>query len=321
MTQPIAAIPARHWAHIDEFTALAGMRLIFWICRVFGRWPARAVMYPVVLWYMATKPAARAASRAYLDRMSAFRGSPDKSGRLTVCRHFAAFAESLLDKMLLWSGGFETERVELHGHEQIAVEIAAQRGGLLICSHLGNLELCRILSRRAGLKLTVLIHTKHAEKFNRLLAELDPDSRLNLMQVTEVSPATAISLSEKIARGEFVAIAGDRIPVSSEPQVALASFLGAPAPFPIGPYILASLFQCPVYLLFTMRNGRASEIYFELFQKSIRLPRNDRDQALAELVAAYAARLEHFCCRAPLQWFNFYDFWRLPTMDTTDASR
>ena len=172
------------------------------------------------------------------------------------CDILPAFAENILDKMLLWSGSLQTDQVKFVGKELIMAQIAAQRGGLLICCHLGNLELCRLLSKQmAGLKMTVLIHTKHAERFNRLLAQLDPESQLNLMQVTELSPATAILLAEKIAQGEFVAIAGDRIPVSPHPRVALAEFLGAAAPFPVGPYIMASLFQCPVYLLFSLRHG------------------------------------------------------------------
>jgi len=99
----------------------------------------------------------------------------------------------------------------------------------------------------------VLIHTKHAQRFNRLLAQLNADSQVNLMQVTELSAATAVLLSEKVARGEFVAVAGDRIPVTPKPRVAMAEFFGAPAPFPVGPYILADLLQCPVFLLFSLR--------------------------------------------------------------------
>lgn len=321
MTQPAAAIRRRHWADVNEVTFLTGMRLMFWIYRIFGHWPARVLLYPIVFWYMIAQPAARAASRDYLRRIAARGGaSPSESARNTVFRHFASFAESLLDKMLLWSGWFETDLIELHGQELILAAIAEKRGGLLVCSHLGNLELSRVLSRqRAGFKLTVLLHTKHAERFNRLLAQLDPASQLNLMQVTEISPATAILLSEKIARGEFVAVTGDRIPVAPRPRVAWADFLGAKAPFPVGLYILASVLQCPVYLLFSMRNGRAAEIHFERFRESIRLPRDGRDEVLAGLVAEYAARLERFCLKTPLQWFNFYDFWRAPNHGLKDA--
>lgn len=314
---------SRHWAHINEATFTGGMRLLFWICRVFGRWPFRAVLYPVVAWYVLVKPTARNASSDYLKRAAAYGVECRvKPGARAVLRHFATFAESILDKMLLWGGLFNLENTRLHGQTLLTDRIAEGRGGLLICAHLGNLELCRVLSKQQpGLKLTVLVHTKHARAFNQLLAQLDPDSQLNLMQVTEMSPATAVLLAEKVERGEFVVIAGDRIPVSPNPRVAIASFLGAPAPFPVGPYILASLLRCPAYLVFSIRTRGVSELYFELLRESISLPRKDRDQAMAQLAAEYAARLEHFCLRAPFQWFNFYDFWHLPTMDNSDASR
>ena len=317
MSQIMAKRRIRHWAQINECSFLAGIYLLFWIIRVLGRWPLRAALYPVVLWYMMTRPAARAASQDYLRRLAesqeqVFR----KPGVLHVFRHFSCFAESILDKMLLWSGLYKTDQVKFVGKELIMAQIAAHRGGLLICCHLGNLELGRFLSKQLpGLKLTVLIHTKHAQRFNRLLAQLDPESQIDLMQVTELSPATAIILASKLAQGEFVAIAGDRIPVSPHPRIALAEFLGTVAPFPVGPYILASLFQCPVYLMFSSNHGLTAEIHFESFYETIRLPRKDRDQALALIAAEYARRLEHFCRRAPLQWFNFYDFWSLSTVD------
>ena len=322
MTAPIVAAKDRHWAQINEASFVAGMRLLFWIYRMFGRWPFRVVLYPVLAWYMIAKPAARAASAGYLRRVSTFKPVPPIGyGIFAVMRHFASFAECILDKMLLWGGLFNVGDTVFFGEEQLADDIAQQRGGLIICSHFGNLELSRVLARqRAGLKLTVLVHTKHAKKFNQLLAQLDPDSQLNLLQVTEMSPATAMLLTEKIAQGEFVVIAGDRVPVSPNPRVSTAMFLGARAAFPIGPFVLASLLQCPVYLLFSMRvGGRRSEIHFERFRASIRLPRKERETALAQLTQEYAARLEHFCLRAPLQWFNFYDFWHSPDMDITDA--
>lgn len=323
MKRHASAAGSGHWARINEVTFTAGMRLLFWICKVFGRWPFRVVLYPVVAWYVFAKPAARNASSDYLKRAAAFdAGSRIKPGTRAVLRHFATFAESILDKMLLWGGLFNLGNTRLHGQTLLTDRVAEGRGGLLICAHLGNLELCRVLSRQqSGLKLTVLVHTKHAQAFNQLLAQLDPESQLNLLQVTDLSPATAMLLAEKIEQGEFVVIAGDRIPVSCNPRVAVVPFLGAPAPFPVGPYVLASLLQCPAYLVFAIQQGGVSELHFELLRESISLPRKDRDQALAQLAAEYAARLEHFCLRAPLQWFNFYDFWQLPTMDDSDASR
>jgi predicted LPLAT superfamily acyltransferase len=313
-----------HWAAIDEVGFVAGMRLLFWICRVFGRWPFRLVLYPVLAWYALTQPRARRASCDYLARVGTRGGAP-KPGWGGVLRHFGAFGESILDKMLLWGGLFDTGAVRLSGQDAVVRLLAQKRGGLMICSHLGNLELCRVLSsERSDLKLTVLVHTKHAQAFNRMLGRLNPASQLNLMQVTEMSPATAIELAEKVARGEWVVIAGDRVPVAATGQslrVAMADFLGAPAAFPVGPYVLASVLQCPVYLLFSQRRGDHYELHFEPFAEQLRVPRAGRDAALAEQAGRYAARLEHFCLRAPLEWFNFYDFWQSPRLELQDASR
>jgi predicted LPLAT superfamily acyltransferase len=307
-----------HWAAINEISFVAGMRLLFWICRVFGRWPFRLFLYPVLGWYVLTKPQPRRASREYLRRVADYSGHAMPG----VLRHFASFGESILDKMLLWGGLFRLDTVDLHGSELISGAAAQGRGGLLICAHLGNLELCRVLSRqRSDIKMTVLVHTRHAQAFNQMLGRLNPESQLNLMQVTEVSPATAMQLSEKVAQGEFVVIAGDRVPVSHNPRVAVADFLGGAAAFPVGPYVLASVLQCPVYLLFSVRQGLRSAVYFEAFRDSVRVPRQGRDAALAALAADYAKRLEYYCLRAPLQWFNFYDFWHLPQLERSDAPR
>jgi predicted LPLAT superfamily acyltransferase len=307
-----------HWASINEISFVTGMRLMFWICRVFGRWPFRVVLYPVLGWYVMTKPLPRRASQEYLKRVADYTSTKLPG----VLRHFASFGESILDKMLLWGGLFKLDSVDLHGGEVITDAVAAGRGGLLICAHLGNLELCRVLSRqRSDIKLTVLVHTKHAQAFNDMLGKLNPESQLNLMQVTEMSPATAMVLSERVARGEFVVIAGDRVPVSHNPRVAMAEFIGAPAAFPVGPYVLASILQCPVYLLFSIREGRRSAVYFESFRESVRIPRQGREAAFSALAADYAKRLEHYCLRAPLQWFNFYDFWHSPQLERSDAPR
>jgi predicted LPLAT superfamily acyltransferase len=42
-------------------------------------------------------------------------------------------------------------------------------------------------------------------------------------------------------------------------------------------------------------------------------PRAEREKRARELLEVYVRSLEEVCCRAPRQWFNFYDFW--------DASR
>lgn len=88
--------------------------------------------------------------------------------------------------------------------------------------------------------------------------------------------------------------------------------MGQPAPFPQGPFILAALLRCPVLLIFALKQQGKLHIHCEPFADPLLLPRADRHAALEQAVNRYAARLEHYALQAPLDWFNFFDFWHLP---------
>ncbi|MDW1813627.1 glycosyltransferase family 2 protein, partial [Vibrio sp. Vb2362] len=169
--------------------------------------------------------------------------------------------------------------------------------------------------RHSHVKINALVFTQHAEQFNAVMKAVNPNSELNLIQVSSMGPDTAILLQQKIEQGEWVVIVGDRTSTSKENRVVWADFLGKPAPFPQGPFMLASVLKAPVYLLFGLRDDEANtphfNVYFEHFSDQITLPRKERQQALERVVQQYAHRLEHHTLQAPLQWYNFFNFWTL----------
>lgn len=305
---------AAHWADIAEAGTGLGLWLLYALYRVAGRLPFRIAVYPVITYYFLTRRLARAASLQYLARLAGYSdGATPAPTWHNGLRHLLAFADTILDKLLAMSGRFRFEGVQVHGREALLAALAGGRGALLVTAHMGNLELCRAIGEsREALRLTVLVHTRHAARFNRMLARLNPQAPVRLLQVTEISPGTVTLLADCIARGELVVIAGDRIPVSAEPRVAGADFLGQPAPFPVGPWVLASLLQCPVFLMFCTRRAEGYRIDFEAFRERVELPRARREAALGELVQAYAERLAAHCVAAPFEWFNFYPFWDFP---------
>jgi predicted LPLAT superfamily acyltransferase len=302
-----------HWAEIGESTFVAGMWFLYWVHKLFGRLPFRLCVYPVVLYYWATQGRARRASLDYLRRIEARHGViGEPPGWRHTLRHFFSFAETILDKTLALSGRYRFEHVQLMGAEPIAQHIERGQGAVFITAHVGCLELCRATAeRQPGLRLNVLVHTAHAEQFNRMLRRLDPDSGVHLMQVTEVNAATAVVLAEKVAQGEFVAIAGDRVPVVAS-KTTSAQFLGAQAAFPVGPYVLAALLKCPVYLMGCVRQGAGHAVHFDRLCDRVELPRGRREAALQQYTAVFVQRLEELLRRAPYEWFNFFSFWQQP---------
>lgn len=302
---------ASHWAHIGERGMLIGMRFLYGIHRFFGRWPFRLLLWPVMLYYFLAHGTARRASLEYLHQIA-----PALHGWklfFKSFRHFIAFGECVLDKALAWNGQLSFDTLRIEGLQALKASLAGGQGAVLLVSHFGNMEVSRALARlEPGIRLAVLVHTKHAQRFNQFLAALNPASQADLIQVTEVDAATAILLAERIARGELVVIAADRVPVSPAPRAVIAPFLGRPAPFPVGPFVLAGLLKCPVFLLFCPKFPDGYRLIFEPFADVLSLPRATREAALQAAAARFAERLAYYCQQAPLQWFNFFAFWAQP---------
>jgi len=302
-----------HWAQLEERGIIWGMQALLKVYLLFGRKVLQLFLYPVVSYYWLINRQGRQASLQYLQRVAAY--VPDtrlQTGLAGSYLHFISFANAIIDKLAAWSGAISLQDIEYHGREAIVRHLEQGQGVLILGSHLGNLEVCRVIAHlRKNLTVNVLVHTKHAEKFNTLLNRYAETGRMNLIQVTDMNAATAMLLQEKIEAGELVIIAADRTPVSSQNRVARADFLGKPALFPQGPFILASLLKCPVYTLICLKQQGKQVIYFDHFSDGLSFPRKQRDAMIERCVQDFADLLQQYCVQEPLQWFNFYDFWRV----------
>ena len=220
-----------HWASLREAGLSAGLWFLYGVNKWGGRWLFRVLLWPVAVYFTATRGIARRASAEYLERVGVLPAGASLLSRWWhVTRHIERFADALLDKALAWTGALDlaTTPVSIDPHLEAALD--AGRGGLLVVAHCGNLEVLRTLARRMPkVRLRILVHTRHAQRFNRLLTRLNPDSAANLLQVTDIDAAAAAELSHWVGRGEFVVIAADRVPVSGQPgHTRDIPFLGPP---------------------------------------------------------------------------------------------
>jgi predicted LPLAT superfamily acyltransferase len=311
--------PARslHWSATEERHGLWGIRLMLQVYRLFGRRAFQLLLYPVIGYFWLTGRTQREASRDYLQRLRRFAQGRQRAlpAPLNSFRHFMRFGDAMLDKLASWRG--ELHDIQLVDRAGFERQIASGQGTLILASHLGDIESCRALGELdASVKVNALVFTEHAERFNQVMKEVNPRANLNLIQVTSLGPETAMRLQDKLNAGEWVAIVGDRTSAGKHqrgerPRVVWSHFLGKPAPFPQGPFVLAAALRCPVFLMFGLKQQGRLNLYFEPFADPLLLPRDQRHQALQQAVDNYAARLEHYCLLAPLDWFNFFDFWQL----------
>jgi predicted LPLAT superfamily acyltransferase len=129
-----------------------------------------------------------------------------------------------------------------------------------------------------------------------------------LIQVTELNAEIMMQLSERIAQGEWLAIAADRVPVRGEKTV-VAPFLGELAHWPQGPWLMAGLLKVPVNTLFCIKQAGQYHLYLKRFKQHITWTRSNREASMAKCASDYAQVLQSHCVKTPWQWFNFYDFW------------
>jgi predicted LPLAT superfamily acyltransferase len=304
------------WSQHAERGGALGIRIVAACYRLIGERAAKLLLYPVVAYFLITGSTARRASLDYFARLRRFAGEAagtPQPGWAASFRHMMAFAESSLHKLAAWGGRSDALKVDFPDRERFDALTASGKGALFIGAHLGNLEMTRALAAQWRLAaVNAVVYTEHAPAFRGALSEASADFSLNLIHVTQIGPETIFLLKDKIERGELLVIVGDRTPPAGNGRVCSVDFLGAPADFAQGPFVLAYLLECPVYLFFCLPEGGRYRMYLEPFAERVELPRKARDAALREYVRRYARRLEEHCLRTPYQWFNFYDYWQQP---------
>lgn len=302
----------KHWSKIQERGTYIGIRFLLFIYKIFGRKILSFILYPVVVYLYFSGGASKKATKEYWQRVHKKQSEHKKYSHFIGINHFYSFAQSAFDKIDAWSGRITPENIIYSQEHPLAALEEKKQGAVFIGSHLGNLEVCRALGNgRYNTRINVLVFTHHAVEFNKVMKQINPNSNVDLIQVTNVTSDLAILIKERIDRGEILVIAGDRTSVSSTGRVCYNSFLGDDAPFSQGPFILASILDCPVYLLFCLKHSKDKyKVIFEHVGDTLKFSRKDREQKLTSVISTFAKRLEHYCLEYPDQWFNFFDFWQ-----------
>jgi len=300
----VTAPPAEadSWLRTPERGSAFALSLLIAICRLLGRGFTRLLLAPIVLYFVAFAPRARRVSRDYLRRV----GLPHGFG--AVYAHFRRFAHVTLDRLFFVLGKHRGFVVTRTGKQHLAALKQERRGALLLGAHLGSFEAMRAMAADESLPLNIVGYFKNARLLNEVLQRLNPNAHARLIAV-EPGIDFVLKLKERVDAGELVALLADRVGLGE--RAAEVDLLGGRVSLPVGPYLLASILRCPIYLTFGLfYEPNRYDLYCEPFVERVELPRTDRERAARDYVQRYAQRLEHFCRLAPDNWFNFYDYWR-----------
>ena len=294
------------WTQQPERGSMALMRLIAWIGLRLGRPAARALLYPICLYFMCFAPAPRRAGRAYLARAL---GHP--ASWREQFRHIHTFASTILDRIFLLNDRLELFEFHIHGEELARQASQSRQGRLVLGAHMGSFEAVRAIGHHNpdAPPVALLMYEANAQKMSRVMGAINPAAKQEIIALGELD--AMLRVQTRLSEGAFIGMLADRSFNTDQirDEVRWLPFLGTPAPFPLGPFRLAALLRRPLLLMLGLyQGGRRYDIHFELLA-DFSQPGLDRQRAIEEALAHYVGRLEHYCRASPYNWFNFYDFW------------
>ena len=294
---------APDWIERPEGGVPFALRLLTGFALACGRLPARMILYPVALYFLARRGPERRASRAFLTRVL------ERPATLAdAYRHILCFARVTLDRLFLLREGTRRFDVECSGLEEVERLLARGRGILLFGAHFGSYEVTRALGiSQPQVKFRTVIDIDQNPALSRLLNALNPALAATVVNARDAGPGVALAIRDALGDGAIVALLVDRLRPGG--RAVDTPFLGGMARFPTSPWEIAAALGAPVMICFGIYHGGSRyHLSFETLAERIERER-DGGTPIAAWIGAFAERLGAQVRSNPHNWFNFYDFW------------
>ena len=217
--------------------------------------------------------------------------------------HFL-FGASLMDRFASYAGRkFRVKKTGLEVFDNLAGQ---EQGFIMLSSHIGNSEM-------SGYMLSTPLKRMNAITFPGEKATVR-SNRDRMLEVNNIRLISAdgldwlFTLNAALSDGEIVSIHADRLFGSS--KALKVKILGAEAQIPMGPFNLAATRCLPVTAGFCMKTGFKS---YEALQYRLDTPEMEtmsKTEKMDYLAARYAATVNAILEKWPLQWYNFFEFWK-----------
>lgn len=221
---------------------------------------------------------------------------------------FSEFAFCTSEAMEQYSPRPGPLRVDRPDPDPVQQALADGRGVVVLTGHLGSWDIAAKALRDLGRPVNVVM----AHEINATSQDFVRTAREHAgmrLVLSDTSVLSSLGLVSALRRNEIVAIQFDR--ALGAGGVRMLPFLGAPAPFPSGPFVLARLARAPVVPVFVLRVG-PRHYHIQAGQR-IDVPREARNPEVLDRVMYEAVRqLEEVVRDHPTQWFQFAPFWPDP---------
>jgi predicted LPLAT superfamily acyltransferase len=224
---------------------------------------------------------------------------------LNVYRNYFEFGQSLIDKVVVMSGIRNPFTFEFDGEEHLHEMVRGGKGGMLLSAHIGNWEAAAHLLNRLDTRINVVMYDGEEQQIKEYLESVTGKRNLNVIVIRD-QVSHIYEISDALEKNELICMHADRFLEGN--WTVTRDFLGAPARFPAGPFILASRFNVPVSFVFAMKEGSTHYHFFATRTKVY--AREPRNEVINDMMNDFLPMVETMVKRYPRQWYNYYDFWQ-----------
>jgi predicted LPLAT superfamily acyltransferase len=153
------------------------------------------------------------------------------------------------------------------------------------------------------------MYADNARKISGILAAINPNVIQDIVALGQID--AMLNIADRINHGAYVGVLGDR--TLGEEPVQAVNLLGERAYLPIGPMRAAAILRCKVFFMAGLYRGKNDyHVVFEQLADFSCSSTGSRSIAVRAAIDRYAAAIDHYCRSDPYNWFNFFDFWRIP---------
>lgn len=289
------------WEGRSRATPL-GYRIFVGILKVFGLRPAYLLLRVVALYYFLFSMKSTSVLYDYFHRRLAY---PKWKAFGKIYRNYYVFGQTLIDKVAVMAGLKVPFTFDFDGEGHLRKMVADGKGGMLLSAHLGNWEIAGHLLKRLNTTINVVMFDGEDEQIKAYLEKVTGGRNMNLILIRE-DLSHIYAINEALAKNELVCMHADRYLAGN--KTLQANFLGAGAHFPAGPFLLASVLNVPVSFVYAFKE---TDTHYHFFASEPGMyNQGGKQEKMEKALRDFVAETEKRLLQYPVQWFNYYDFWK-----------
>jgi len=268
-----------------------GYKIVLWIYRLVGYKFVSFILNFVALYYVLFTPLVKKSMQSYYNHQGI------KLTSLTYFKHIKMFSLSIFDRFV---SRINPEKLKFDIHNLDAIK-TLDEGGIVLLSHVGSWATAANCLEDGILSMHIVMRESTQETINKVEKSNNRynEKSVKIIDLNKGNIAANIQIANALMNKEVIAMMADR--VQDKTQVVEVELLGATVNINKTPFDIAKRLKKPMLAMFVLSKG---EKEYDLHFEAISL------ESIKNMAQKYANILEDILKKNPLQWYNFFDFFK-----------